>query len=64
MLVLSEFSISNVGIYGKMDQLARKENLLQFRTQKVKVLIVTDLAARGLDIPFVVFTIFITNYYM
>lgn len=54
-IVLKEFSIENVGIYGKMDQLTRKENLSLLRSQKVKVMVVTDLAARGLDIPFVVF---------
>lgn len=53
-MILQEFAISNVGIYGQMDQLARKENLTLFRTHKVKVLVVTDLAARGLDVPFVV----------
>ena len=37
-----------------MDQLTRKENLSLLRSQKVKIMIVTDLAARGLDIPFVV----------
>ena len=58
-MVLQEFGIKNVGIYGKMDQLTRKENLAEFRTQRVRVLLVTDLAARGLDIPFVVGTILI-----
>ena len=53
-LILNEFSLPNVGIYGKMDQLTRKENLSLLRSQKVKIMIVTDLAARGLDIPFVV----------
>lgn len=39
-------------IYGAMDQRTREERLLQFRLKKVNFLIVTDLAARGIDIPF------------
>eukprot|EP01119_Soliformovum_irregulare_P010755 TRINITY_DN2652_c4_g1_i1.p1 TRINITY_DN2652_c4_g1~~TRINITY_DN2652_c4_g1_i1.p1 ORF type:complete len:905 (-),score=332.81 TRINITY_DN2652_c4_g1_i1:85-2799(-) len=38
-------------IYGSMDQTARKINLANFRNGTVPMLIVTDLAARGLDIP-------------
>lgn len=38
-------------IYGNMDQKTREERLFQFRVKKVNFLIVTDLAARGLDIP-------------
>lgn len=39
-------------IYGNMDQRTREDRLLMFRNKKVNFLIVTDLAARGLDIPF------------
>lgn len=38
-------------IYGSMDAVARKANLAQFRSRKVNVMIVTDVAARGIDIP-------------
>ena len=38
-------------IYGVMDQHTREERLMKFRTKKIKFLIVTDLAARGIDIP-------------
>lgn len=38
-------------IYGIMDQQTREERLMKFRMKKIKFLIVTDLAARGIDIP-------------
>jgi ATP-dependent RNA helicase DDX54/DBP10 len=37
--------------YGSLDQTARKINVAKFRAQKVSVLLVTDVAARGIDIP-------------
>jgi len=37
--------------YGSMDMEARKANLARFRNKKTNVLIVTDIAARGIDIP-------------
>jgi len=40
-----------VCIYGKMDQAARRINLAKFTHKKVHVMFVTDLAARGIDIP-------------
>lgn len=41
----------SVAIYGRMDQSARKIHLAKFANRKANVLFVTDLAARGLDIP-------------
>lgn len=38
-------------IYSALDQTARKINLAKFTHGKCSALIVTDLAARGLDIP-------------
>jgi len=38
-------------IFGAMDQQTREERLQQFRQKKLNFLIVTDLAARGIDIP-------------
>ncbi|KAL5714611.1 RNA helicase [Ranunculus cassubicifolius] len=37
--------------YGEMDQDARKMNVERFRVRKTMLLIVTDVAARGIDIP-------------
>jgi len=43
--------ISNSYTYSSLDQTARKINVAKFQHKKVLVLIVTDLAARGIDIP-------------
>lgn len=49
--ILNEAEISNTFIYSSMDPSARKINTARFRFNKVSVLIVTDIAARGIDIP-------------
>ncbi|WRT65059.1 uncharacterized protein IL334_002001 [Kwoniella shivajii] len=38
-------------IYSSLDQTARQQQMHQFRTRSTDVLVVTDVAARGLDIP-------------
>ena len=38
-------------VYGQMDQTARTANLAAFRARKLRVLLVTDVAARGIDLP-------------
>lgn len=38
-------------IYGSLDQRARKEQLYRFRIGFTSLLVVTDVAARGIDIP-------------
>ncbi|CAK9231670.1 unnamed protein product [Sphagnum troendelagicum] len=38
-------------VYGAMDQAARKIHIAKFRARKTMLLIVTDVAARGIDIP-------------
>ncbi|WWD22025.1 hypothetical protein CI109_106513 [Kwoniella shandongensis] len=38
-------------IYSSLDQVARQQQLASFRTRATDVLVVTDVAARGLDIP-------------
>lgn len=38
-------------MYGNLDQIARKEQIQDFRTGLSRILIVTDVAARGVDMP-------------
>ncbi|KAG5456661.1 MAG: P-loop containing nucleoside triphosphate hydrolase protein [Olpidium bornovanus] len=38
-------------IYGSMDQTARKIHISKFRDGRTNILVVTDVAARGIDIP-------------
>lgn len=45
--------IKAVGIYGSLDQEARKQHLSHFRSGKTPVLVVTDVAARGIDVPLI-----------
>ena len=40
-------------IYGTMDQEARKLNLYNFRSGITPILVVTDVAARGIDVPLI-----------
>ncbi|CAJ1400564.1 unnamed protein product [Effrenium voratum] len=38
-------------VYGTMDQTARQEQVTKFRKKKARILVTTDVAARGVDIP-------------
>lgn len=49
LLSLSGFAVSYV--YGDLDQAARKMQVETFRSGATNVLVVTDVAARGIDIP-------------
>lgn len=49
--ILESQQFNATGIYGTLDSTARKINLAKFRAKKSDILVVTDLAARGLDIP-------------
>ncbi|TAQ85128.1 hypothetical protein B7494_g6561 [Chlorociboria aeruginascens] len=49
LLRLSGFSVSHA--YGSLDQTARNIQVEDFRTGMTNILVVTDVAARGIDIP-------------
>ncbi|CAN0110985.1 unnamed protein product, partial [Phaeothamnion confervicola] len=49
--LLASVRLRSSVVYGAMDQEARKMNLDRFRNGSTKLLIVTDVAARGIDIP-------------
>ncbi|MCJ1411624.1 ATP-dependent RNA helicase dbp10 [Ptychographa xylographoides] len=49
LLRLSGFAVSHV--YGSLDQTARKMQVQDFRSGMTNILVVTDVAARGIDIP-------------
>ena len=49
--ILDKEGISNTFIYSDLDPSARKINAAKFQSRKVMILIVTDVAARGIDIP-------------
>lgn len=49
--LLTTQGVSCAHVYSALDQTARKINLARFTHGKCSTLIVTDLAARGLDIP-------------
>lgn len=48
---LHNSGIPSVAIHGNKNQSQRQRALKDFKDQKVKVLVATDVAARGLDIP-------------
>jgi ATP-dependent RNA helicase DDX54/DBP10 len=49
LLMYAGFSVSYV--YGSLDQTARRIQVEDFRGGKTNILVVTDVAARGIDIP-------------
>lgn len=49
MLTMAGYAVS--AIYGSLDQSARRIQLAAFRSGRTSIMVVTDLAARGIDIP-------------
>ncbi|KAI0028142.1 DEAD-domain-containing protein [Vararia minispora EC-137] len=49
LLVTAGYAVSH--IYGSLDQAARTQQMEQFRRGRTNILVVTDVAARGIDIP-------------
>ncbi|MBN3303014.1 DDX49 helicase, partial [Amia calva] len=50
-MMLREFNFHSVALHSMMKQRQRFENLAKFKSSVFKILIATDVAARGLDIP-------------
>jgi superfamily II DNA/RNA helicase len=48
---LTEQNISHTCFYGGLDQSERERALIQFRNGTYRLLVATDLAARGIDVP-------------
>lgn len=48
---IRRYGFSVMGLHGDMDQNARFKALDAFKEGKVNILVATDVAARGLDIP-------------
>ncbi|KZT11018.1 DEAD-domain-containing protein [Laetiporus sulphureus 93-53] len=49
MLISAGYAVSH--IYGSLDQAARTQHMERFRRGHTSILVVTDVAARGIDIP-------------
>ncbi|CAJ0579867.1 unnamed protein product, partial [Mesorhabditis spiculigera] len=49
--ILNRAGIDVAFLYSQLDATARKMNIASFREKKTKILVVTDVAARGVDIP-------------
>lgn len=52
-LLLTTSGLSATCIYGNMDNGARQANLNAFQSGRCPILVVTDVAARGIDIPLI-----------
>lgn len=49
--LLRQLGLTVAVVYGTMDQVARQEQVSNFRSKKARILVTTDVAARGVDIP-------------
>lgn len=49
--LLVQLGMTSAVVYGSMDQEAREEQVHRFRKKKASILVTTDVAARGIDIP-------------
>jgi len=50
-ILLEKLGLSSTIIHSQMPQKKRLENLQNFKSEQVKILVATDVASRGLDIP-------------
>mmetsp|Transcript_43271 Transcript_43271/g.139034 ORF Transcript_43271/g.139034 Transcript_43271/m.139034 type:complete len:961 (+) Transcript_43271:132-3014(+) len=49
--LLTQLGMSVSVVYGSMDQEARTDQIHKFRKKKTQILVTTDVAARGIDVP-------------
>ncbi|CAK9067081.1 unnamed protein product [Durusdinium trenchii] len=49
--LLQQQGLPAATVYGTMDQTARQEQVARFRKKQARILVTTDVAARGVDIP-------------
>lgn len=49
--ILSEVGVENVALHSMLSQNRRMASLGKFKSQRVRVMVATDVASRGLDIP-------------
>lgn len=49
--MLNDVGFENVALHGMLKQKMRLASLVKFRSNSIKILIATDVASRGLDIP-------------
>lgn len=52
-MTLNEIGFENVALHGMIKQRERLHAMNKFKSNQIKILIATDVAARGLDIPIV-----------
>lgn len=58
--MLKQTGLDPAYLYSQLDPVARKQNISRFRNEECSLLIVTDIAARGVDIPLLDYAI---NYH-
>jgi len=49
--LLTQLGMTTAVVYGTMDQVARQNEVARFRRREASILLTTDVAARGVDIP-------------
>ena len=54
---LAKFNIHGASIHGNKSQNARQRALADFKAKKIRILVATDIAARGIDIDELMFVI-------
>lgn len=64
-MIMEEIGIEATCLHSKLGQVQRSSNLKKFRNNRQRVIVCTDVASRGLDIPTVVkFITLSIRYYL